>query len=114
MNYQEFILEVNKHREEKLNYLYGERNKPENYLPKDPVKDALKNKKVAQGKTLKQGNTYLAQLAPLKSTFVGPNLESLPHMDLRGPGQKLKSVINQKKFYDSEWGRLQGGPPKGP
>lgn len=99
--YREFISEVNKRQTEKLNYQYGERNKPENYLPKDPVKDALKNKKVAQ-------------LAPLKSTFVGPNLESLPHMDLRGPGQKLKSVINQKKFYDSEWGRLQGGPPKGP
>lgn len=99
--YREFISEVNKRQTEKLNYQYGERNKPENYLPKDPVKDALKNKKVAQ-------------LAPLKSTFVGPNLESLPHMDLRGPGQKLKSVMNQKKFYDSEWGRLQGGPPKGP
>ena len=99
--YREFISEVNKRQTEKLNYQYGERNKPENYIPKDPVKDALKNKKVAQ-------------LAPLKSTFVGPNLESLPHMDLRGPGQKLKSVMNQKKFYDSEWGRLQGGPPKGP
>ena len=99
--YREFISEVNKRQTEKLNYQYGERNKPENYLPKDPVKDALKNKKVAQ-------------LAPLKSTFVGPNLESLPHMDLRGPVQKLKSVMNQKKFYDSEWGRLQGGPPKGP
>ena len=99
--YREFISEVNKRQTEKLNYQYGERNKPENYLPKDPVKDALKNKKVAQ-------------LAPLKSNFVGPNLESLPHMDLRGPGQKLKSVMNQKKFYDSKWGRMQGGPPKGP
>ena len=48
MNYQEFIVEVNKRREEKLNYQYGERNKPENYLPKDPVKDALNKKKVAQ------------------------------------------------------------------
>ena len=48
MNYQEFIAEVNKHRDSKLMYQYGERNKPENYLPKDPVKDALKNKKLAQ------------------------------------------------------------------
>ena len=48
MNYQEFILEVNKHRDDKLMYQYGERNKPENYLPKDPVKHELKNKKVAQ------------------------------------------------------------------
>ena len=47
MNYQEFILEVNKHREQKLMYQYGERNKPENYLPKDPVKDA-KDVKTAQ------------------------------------------------------------------
>jgi hypothetical protein len=62
-------------------------------------------------KTFKQ---FQEQIAPLKSNFVGPNLESLPHMDLRGPGQKLKSVMNQKKFYDSKWGRMQGGPPKGP
>ena len=47
-SYRGFITEVNKHREEKLNYLYGERNKPENYLPKDPVKNELKNKKLAQ------------------------------------------------------------------
>ena len=47
MNYSEFILEVNKHRDDKLMYQYGERNKPENYLPKDPVKDA-KKVKVAQ------------------------------------------------------------------
>ncbi len=62
-------------------------------------------------KTFKQ---FQEQIAPLKSNFVGPNLESLPHMDLRGPGQKLKSVMNQKKFYDSKLGRMQGGPPKGP
>ena len=55
-----------------------------------------------------------AQIAPMKSNFVGPNLESLPHMDLRGPGEKMMSVINQKRFYDSDYGKLQGGPPKGP
>ena len=48
-SYKGFITEVNKRREEKLNYQYGERNKPENYLPKDPVKDALNKKlKTAQ------------------------------------------------------------------
>ena len=47
-SYRGFITEVNKHRDSKLMYQYGERNKPENYLPKDPVKDALKNKKLAQ------------------------------------------------------------------
>ena len=47
-SYRGFITEVNKHRDSKLMYQYGERNKPENYLPKDPVKDVLKNKKLAQ------------------------------------------------------------------
>ena len=47
-SYRGFITEVNKHRDSKLMYQYGERNKPENYLPKEPVKDALKNKKLAQ------------------------------------------------------------------
>ena len=48
-SYKGFITEVNKRREEKLNYQYGERNKPENYLPNDPVKDALNKKlKLAQ------------------------------------------------------------------
>ena len=48
-SYKGFITEVNKRREKKLNYQYGERNKPENYLPKDPVKDALNKKlKTAQ------------------------------------------------------------------
>ena len=100
MNYQEFILEVNKHRDDKLMYQYGERNKPENYLPKDPVKDAKKVK--------------VAQIAPMKSNFIGTNMKSLPHMDLRGPGEKMMSVINQKRFYDSDYGKMQGGPPKGP
>ena len=99
-NYSEFITEVNKHRDDKLMYQYGERNKPENYLPKDPVKDAKKVK--------------LAQIAPMKSNFIGTNMKSLPHMDLRGPGEKMMSVINQKRFYDSDYGKMQGGPPKGP
>jgi len=97
MNYQEFILEVNKRQTEKLNYQYGERNKPENYLPKDPVKDVLKNKKVAQ-------------IAPMKTTVLGPDLKCLPHMDCRGPGEKLMSVINQAR-YSRETGRT---PPKIP
>ena len=48
-SYKGFITEVNKNREKKLNYQYGERNKPEKYLPKDSVKDALNKKlKTAQ------------------------------------------------------------------
>ena len=43
--YREFISEVNKRQTEKLNYQYGERNKPENYLPKDSLLDLMKQKK---------------------------------------------------------------------
>jgi hypothetical protein len=56
----------------------------------------------------------IAQIAPMKSNFIGTNMQSLPHMDLRGPGEKMMSVINQKRFYDSDYGKKQGGPPKGP
>ena len=108
MNYSEFITEVNKHRDSKLMYQYGERNKPENYLPKDPVKDA--KKKLAQGETLKRGNTYLSQLVPMKSTVLGPDLQSLPHVDTRGPGEKLKSIMRQKAYMDDTGRR----PPKIP
>lgn len=97
MNYQEFILEVNKHRDDKLMYQYGERNKPENYLPKDPVKDALKNKK-------------LAQIVPMKTTVLGPDIKPLSHIDWRGPGEKLGSVIRQKNYMDDTGRR----PPKIP
>ena len=96
MNYQEFITEVNKHRDSKLMYQYGERNKPENYLPKDPVKDAKKVK--------------LAQIVPMKTTVLGPDLQSLPHIDTRGPGEKLRSVMRQKNYMDAT-GRK---PPKIP
>ena len=95
-NYSEFITEVNRYREQKLNYQYGERNKPENYLPKDPVKDAKKVK--------------LAQIAPMKTTVLGPDLKSLPHIDCRGPGQKLCSVMRQRDYMDNT-GRT---PPKIP
>jgi len=97
MNYSEFITEVNKHRDSKLMYQYGERNKPENYLPKDPVKDAKKVKVVAQ-------------LVPMKSTVLGPDLQSLPHVDTRGPGEKLGSVMRQKAYMDDTGRR----PPKIP
>ena len=58
-SYKGFITEVNKHRDDKLMYQYGERNKPENYLPKDPVKDALKNKKLARS-----ASPQVAQIVP--------------------------------------------------
>ena len=86
MNYQEFILEVNKHREQKLMYQYGERNKPENYLPKDPVKDALKNKKVAQ-------------LAP-KPVHPYGGVKNI--MDLRTLGKLLRNIRQNVKYYNSQ------------
>ena len=95
--------------EASLNNLYKQRNNPSN---PNTLENELRGR--YRGKGVGRKETTTEQIAPLKSNFVGPNLESLPHMDLRGPGQKLKSVINQKKFYDSKWGRLQGGPPKGP
>ena len=88
-SYKGFITEVNKHRDSKLMYQYGERNKPENYLPKDPVKDALKNKKLAQivptksndpidtrtteekGKNVK-GKAYAAKMTNTWDRFKGP------------------------------------------
>ena len=97
MNYQEFIAEVNKYREQKLLFQYKDVTNP-----KPPVKplDILKQKK----------GLKTAQLAPAKTTLLGPNLESLPHMDLRGVGPKLKSVMNLRKFMD-DTGRT---PPKVP
>ena len=84
-------------------------------LPSDKEKYfKQQNPQKAQGETLKKGNTYLSQIAPMKSNFIGTNMQSLPHMDLRGPGEKMMSVINQKRFYDSDYGKKQGGPPKGP
>lgn len=80
-NYQNFIIEVNRYREQKLNYLYGERNKPENYLPKDPVKDALKNKKLVQGNAL---TPQVAQLAP-------PKVDT--PIDTRSPGKRLYDLM---------------------
>ena len=115
-NYSEFITEVNKHREDKLKgQLKGLEQKYQQEY-NDRYMKPFQNKEVkkAQGETLKQGNTYLAQIAPMKSNFIGTNMQSLPHMDLRGPGEKMMSVINQKRFYDSDYGKMQGGPPKGP
>ena len=52
----------------------------------------------------------VAQIAPMKTTVLGPDLKSLPHIDCRGPGQKLCSVMNQAR-YSRETGRT---PPKIP
>ena len=94
MNYQEFILEVNKHREEKLNYLYGERNKPENYLPKDPVKDEKKIKlKVAQLAPLEKENQLPYKYSKYGIRTVEPSMDTLKDRVRRyGNIQRLKDI----------------------
>jgi len=52
----------------------------------------------------------IAQIVPMKSTLLGPDLQSLPHVDTRGPGEKLKSVMRQKAYMDDTGRR----PPKIP
>jgi len=52
----------------------------------------------------------IAQIVPMKSTVLGPDLQSLPHVDTRGPGEKLKSVMRQKAYMDDTGRR----PPKIP
>lgn len=96
-NYQEFITEVNKHREQKLMYQYKDVTNP-----KPPVKplDILKQKK----------GLKTAQIVPMKTTVLGPDLKSLPHIDTRGPGDKLMSVIRQRNYMDDTDRR----PPKIP
>jgi hypothetical protein len=96
-SYRGFITEVNKHREEKLNYQYKDVTNP-----KPPVKplNILKQKK----------GLKTAQIVPMKTTVLGPDLQSLPHIDTRGPGEKLRSVMRQKNYMD-DTGRK---PPKIP
>jgi ABC-type enterochelin transport system ATPase subunit len=50
------------------------------------------------------------QIVPMKTTVLGPDLQSLPHIDTRGPGEKLRSVMRQKNYMDAT-GRK---PPKIP
>ena len=55
-------------------------------------------------------NNKLAQIVPMKTTVLGPDLKSLSHIDTRGPGEKLKSVMRQKNYMDDTGRR----PPKIP
>lgn len=98
-NYSEFITEVNKHREGKLKgQLKGLEQKYQKEYD-DRYMKPFQNKQVKK-----------AQIAPMKTTVLGPDLKSLPHIDCRGPGQKLCSVMNQAR-YSRETGRT---PPKIP
>ena len=58
----------------------------------------------------KTGLGPTAQIVPMKSTVLGPDLQSLPHVDTRGVGPRLLSVIRQKAYMDDTGRR----PPKIP
>jgi len=109
MNYQEFILEVNKHRDDKLMYQYGGLEQKYQQEYNDRYMKPFQNKPVkkAQGNAL---TPLVAQIAPMKTTVLGPDLQSLPHIDTRGPGEKLRSVMRQRDYMDKT-GRT---PPKIP
>ena len=98
-NYSEFITEVNKHRDDKLK---GQLKGLEQKYQQDYDNRYMKP---FQNKEVKK-----AQIAPMKSNFIGTNMQSLPHIDTRGPGEKLKSVMRQKNYMDAT-GRK---PPKIP
>ena len=75
--------------------------KPDANAPKKPTQpdegfDKFRERFGLPAKPIKQ-----AQLAPSKSILVGPNSEQLPHMDTRSPGQLLRNLQQQKKYYDS-------------
>jgi hypothetical protein len=84
-------------------YQYGERNKPENYLPKDPVKDA--KKKLAQGETLKRGNTYLSQIVPTSKNNQIPFKYSTYGIDTTNREEGLKKKVRTMERL----GILHGG-----
>ena len=75
--------------------------------PQKPQASKKYNNDVAQGNAL---TPQVAQLVPMKSTVLGPDLQSLSHVDTRGPGEKLKSVMRQKAYMDDTGRR----PPKIP
>ena len=97
--YQQFILEATTKSDKltgRLKMLYN--------LPKDSDK-YFKQQNPSEFDRLKK-----AQIAPMKTTVLGPDLKSLPHIDWRGPGEKLKSVMRQRDYMDNT-GRT---PPKIP
>ena len=88
--------EVRQGNEDSLTNLYRQRNNPQN---PNTLENELRGR--YRGKGVGRKETTNEQLAPMKSTLLGPNLESLPHIDPRGIGKKLLSVMNQKKGMDS-------------
>ena len=88
--YQQFILEATTKSDKltgRLKMLYN--------LPSDKEK-YFKQQNPSEFDRLKK-----AQIVPMKTTVLGPDLQSLPHIDTRGPGEKLRSVMRQKNYMDA-------------
>ena len=98
-NYSEFITEVNKHRDDKLK---GQLKGLEQQYQKDYDDRYMKP---FQNKEVKK-----AQIVPMKTTVLGPDIKPLSHIDWRGLGEKLRSVKRQTDYMD-DTGRT---PPKIP
>ena len=112
--YREFISEVNKRREEKLNYQYGERNKPENYLPKDSLLDLMKQKKglkTAQGNAL---TPQVAQLAPLEKENQLPGKFSKIVVTTDTPADRMDSLKKRVGRYGKGLQRMSDIYPNYP
>ena len=103
-NYSEFITEVNKHREDKLK---GQLKGLEQKYQQDYDNRYMKP---FQNKEVKK-----AQIAPIP--FSSP-IKGILGVDTRSEKERARdrglTVKGQADFYDTEWGRMQGGPPKGP
>jgi hypothetical protein len=53
--------------------------------------------------------TPIPVISPIKfGTYIDPRSEKKRASD------RMKGVEGQVGFYDSPWGKMQGGPPKGP
>ena len=103
-SYREFISEVNKRREEKLNYQYGERNKPENYLPKDSLLDLMKQKK----------GLKTAQLAPLEKENQLPGKFSKIVVTTDTPADRMDSLKKRVGRYGKGLQRMSDIYPNYP
>ena len=86
----------------KLNYQYGERNKPENYLPKDSVKDAKKLK------------LKTAQLAPLEKENQLPGKYSKIVVTTDTPADRMDSLKKRVGRYGKGLQRMSDIYPNYP
>ena len=107
MNYQEFIAEVNRHRDDKLKGRLKELEQKYQQEYDDRYMKPFQNKEVkkAQGETLKQGNTYLAQIVPTSKNNQIPFKHSTYGIDTTNREEGLKKKVRTMERL----GILHGG-----